>query len=425
MPLETLWLATGDIPQITFRRDLEFMQMHPIVGMALEYYKSGILGAEFWGGRDQNDPDNKDGKTISPDSKVAAFVLAHAQRYWDRAVPLLQEGGYSYGWSGGEHIYKESNGMMTWSHVKDFHPDDAFILTLNNSPIGIRVKNIRNHEPVSLWFASGSIPAKASWYPHRPRFNQFYGRSQLIAAWRPWRRLGWRDGVEQVIDAAIYRAGFCGPQMRFPPEDSQTSKQGVPATQNDSEGNPRRQARDVARQFAEWAKAGASFALPSTKFPDSQGGGYKWELVWPDHVMDVMPLVNAAKYIEDQIFYGVGVPPELVRAGGTGSGYSGRSIPRESFLAAQQKIADEMLQKFVEQVLRPLVLWNFGDIPFEISCRSLLETMADAKQDQLQQPGGIRREEVPTQRPMPFSVDEPERSNRIAEIIRKVQARSA
>ena len=141
--------------------------------------------------------------------------------------------------------------------------------------------------------------------------------------------------------------------------------------------------------------------------------------------MDVMPLVNAAKYIEDQIFYGVGVPPELVRAGGTGSGYSGRSIPRESFLAAQQKIADEMLQKFVEQVLRPLVLWNFGDIPFEISCRSLLETMADAKQDQLQQPGGIRREEVPTQRPMPFSVDEPERSNRIAEIIRKVQARSA
>ncbi len=38
-----------------------------------------------------------------------------------------------------------------------------------------------------------------------------------------------------------------------------------------------------------------------------------------------------------------------------------------------------MLQIFVEQVLRPLVLWNFGDMPFEVSCKSLLKTQAGDK----------------------------------------------
>lgn len=386
MPLEALWLAGGDMPQITLRRDLEFMQMHPIVMIALEYYKSGISGAEFWGGPDRRDPMNSMGKPISPDARVAEFVLAHCERFWQRGVPLIQEGGYPYGWAAGEHIYKEVNGMMVWSHMKDFHPNDAYILTLKYQGIGIRIKNIREKQPVDLWFASDSIPAKAAWYPHRPRFNQFYGRSQLIGAWRPWRRLGWRDAVEQVIDAAIYRAGYKGPVVRHPMEDMQTAHVGIPGTQADGAGQPRRSARDVARQLVEWAKAGAGFTLSSAQYPASQGGGNKWDIEWPEHVMDVRPLIEAAGYLEDQIMLGIGVPPELVKAGGTGSGYSGRSVPREAFLDQQQRIADAMLQGFVEQVIKPLVLWNFGAIPFEVSCKPLLSSQAENKQGAVQEP---------------------------------------
>lgn len=378
MPLEALWLS-GDMPQITLRRDLEFMQMHPIVSSALDYYKSGISGAEFWGGPDHANPMNEMGRPISPNPRVSQFILTHVERFWQRGVPLLQEGAYPHGWAAGEHIYRELDGMMVWSHLKDFHPNDAHILTEQYQPIGVRIKNIREKQPVDLWFASGAIPAKAAWYPHRPRFNQFYGRSQLIGAWRPWRRLGWRDAVEQVIDAAIYRAGYKGPVVKHPNEDMQTAKTGVPATLTDGSGGRRRSAQDVARQLVEWAKAGAGFTLSSAKYPQAMGGGDKWAIEWPEHVMDVRPLIEAARYLEDQIMLGIGVPPELVKAGGTGSGYSGRSIPREAFLDQQQRIADAMLQIFVEQVIRPLVLWNFGDVPFEISCKSLLKTQADDK----------------------------------------------
>lgn len=457
IPLESLWSSGSDFPMVTLRRDLEFMQMHPIVQTALQYYCSGTAGAEFWGGPDEANPDNEQGKPICVDTKVSQFVLAHAERFWQRGLPTIQDAGYPYGWAPGEHMYKEVSGMLVWSHLKGFHPNDGFILTERYQPIGIRVKNVRGKEPVDLWMASDAIPAKACWYAHRARFNSFYGRSQLLAAWRPWRRLGWRDAVEQVIDAAIYRAGYKGPVVRHPPEDTQTAQPGAAATRVDGQGGSRRNARDVARQIVEWAKAGAGFTLSSAKYSTAQGGGNKWDIEWPDHVMDVRPLIEAARYLEDQVMLGVGVPPELVRAGGTGSGYSGRSIPREAFLDGQQRIADALLQMYVEQVIRPLVLWNFGDHQFNIQCKSLLKSQSDDKQgagaagqgpvdqkrsqaakdawqlrniNQPQQPevpGAAPPQAAPAAMPQPpvvMSVDQP-LSDKVLEVVRRVMRRRA
>lgn len=379
IPLETLWAGGGDIPLITFRRDLEFMQMHPVVSAGLEYYCSGIAGAQFWGGKDEGNPENFQGKPISADPKVAAFVLAHCKAFWRRGLSHLQSGGYVYGWGVGEHIYDEASGMLVWSHLKDVHPYDGSILTLNYQPVGVRIKNLRGRQPVDLWFAAKSVPAKAFWYAHRPRFGQFHGRSQFLGSWRPWRRLGWRDAVEQVIDAAIYRAGYHGPIVGHPPEDMQTERSGIPGTKLDGQGGSRRRASDVARQMVEWAKAGAGFTKSTAKYPTAQGGGDKWTIEFPEHVMDVRPLIEAAHYLEDQILLGMGIPPELIRAGGVGSGYAGRSIPREAFLDGQQKIANAILEMFVDQVIRPLVLWNFGDVPFHVECKSLLETQSGDK----------------------------------------------
>lgn len=376
MPLETLWLSGTDMPQITLRRDIEFMQMHPIVLVALEYYKSGISGVEFWGGPNLQKPDDVLGEPVSANPAVTQFVLTHAQKLWHECVPQLQDSGYPYGWAPGEHVYKQVDGKLVWSHVKDFHPQDAYILMSDFEPIGIRIYGVRRNQgkATDLWFASGAIPAKACWYSHRARFGHLYGRSQLIGAWRPWRRLGWREGVEQVIDAAIYRGGYAGPVVKHPPEQMQTARTGVPATQDN-----RRDARDVARQMVEYAKAGAGFTMSSAQYTAQQGGGAKWSIEWPTQVMDVMPLVKAANYMEDQIFYGVGVPPELIRASGTGSGYSGRNIPREAFLCQQQHIADAFLKMLVDQVIRPLVLLNFGDIAFNVACKSLLQTQVKDK----------------------------------------------
>ena len=173
--------------------------------------------------------------------------------------------------------------------------------------------------------------------------------------------------------------------MRYPEEAVQTAQPNIPGTALDSQGRPRRFARDIARQIGEQLKAGATVGLPSAKYPTEQGGDYKWGMEFPDHTINVDGLINYAKWLQDQISYGIGVPPELLQAGETGSGYSGRQIPLESFLAAQQKIADAILRLFVAQVLAPLVRWNFGPVKWDVKVKSLLETKNKQKQVQQDQ----------------------------------------
>ncbi len=389
-PTLPLWMLTPDIalPQLYLLRDVELMMIHPMVRTYLNYYKGGISGAEFWGGES---PDgNPSGKPISDMPEVAAFVKSQVERFWDRGVPKIQ-GGYEYGWIGCEALYKEVGNLMAWDDLDQFSPRDVFLLTQDYRPVGVRVKNVRGKSAVDLWMASDAVPAKGLWYAHEPRYNRNYGQSQLIGAWRPWRRLASKDGAETVVDTGVYRFAYSGPIVRYPEEDSQASA-GAPATSLDSQGRPRRFARDVARQIAEWVKAGAGVGLPSSKYPQDMGGGDKWDYSFPDNTLNVDGLINYVRHLWEQIAYGIGVPPELMAASETGSGYSGRAIPMEAFLAGQQRIADALLNLFVDQVLRPLVHWNWGpQARFEVKVKNLLQTKRLAQAGQAPGSGGMNQ----------------------------------
>jgi hypothetical protein len=378
-------LENGWMPQIYVLRDIELMITHPIVAAAMGYFKCGVAGAEFWGGPS---PDkNPEGVPICPSNpEIGAWVKSLCERFWDRGMPLMQ-GGYDYGWIGLECLYEEEAGRLTWAGCDQFCPRDVYLLTQNRRPVGIRVKNVLdgNRGEVDLWLASKDVPAKGLWYAHAPRYGKYYGRSQCIPAWRPWRRLAWIDGAETVIDTGVYRFAFSGPHIGYPEEDMAVPAPGVPGTTLDSQGLPRRFARDWARQMAEQAKAGAGFGYPTTQYPPEMGGGPKWIIDWPDHAFDVDPLINYAKYLHDSICYGCGVPPELIQALQGGSGYSGRSVTVEAFLYMQQQIADAMLHVFVKNVVAPLVRFNWGDVAFNVQVKNLLESKMATKQQQ--QPG--------------------------------------
>ncbi len=383
LPLWALY-STEATPQLYLLRDIEIMMIHPMVHSVLDYYKGGVAMVEF--------------DVSSPEQEVMDFCHAQLKHYWDVGVPAVQ-GGYEYGWIGLENQYrKDEAGNLAWDHAVQFSPRDVFLLTQDFRPVGVRVKSVQKKGQVDLWMSSEDVPAKALWYAHRPRYNAWYGQSQLLAAWRPWRRLAWKDAAETVIDTGVYRFAYCGPEVHYPEEDFQASSPGPPGTTLDSQGYPRRFARDVARQMCEWAKTGAGIGLPSTPYPATMGGGPKWQIKWPEHVLQVDPLIGYAKYLHDQICYGIGVPPELLQSSETGSGYSGRAIPLEAFIVGQQKIADALLHMFVEQVLKPLVRWNFGKVPFVASVKPLLETKLKARNmggEPANQPGEGTQQQPP------------------------------
>lgn len=377
------------VPQLYLLRDVELMNIHPVCRSALEFFKGGISSVEF------------DIRCDQPEA--TAFIMDHCQRYWDIGVPKLQ-GGYEYGWIGCESLYSEREGPLEWTGFKQFSPRDVFLLTQDRTPIGVRVKSIVEREKdraspdghagsVDLWLASSQVPAKGIWYAHNPRYSLYYGQSQYLGAWRPWRRLAWKDGAETNLDGGFYRFFYAGIYVKYPDEDMQVATEGIPATRADSQGNPRRPARDVARQIAEQWKSGAVAGVPSSQYHHDQGGGPKWSIEQLQTSVNIEQGVAYIKHLWDQIRYGIGVPPELMEAAETGSGYTGRAIPLEAFLGQQQRIADAMLALFVNQILRPLVLWNFGPVKWDVKVKPLLETKSKVKQGQANQgaapqPGG-------------------------------------
>ena len=112
---------------------------------------------------------------------------------------------------------------MKWDYLVNFAPQDTFILTKDYVPVGVRVRNILEVGDVDLPMASEEIPAKALWYAHEARYNQHYGRSALRGAWRPWRRLAWKDGAESVVDGGVYRFAYCGPVVGYPDDTMQSA----------------------------------------------------------------------------------------------------------------------------------------------------------------------------------------------------------
>src|ERR1700686_4482853 len=85
LPLDTLWGPDG-LPLFQIRRDIEYMMTHPQVTASLNYYKSGIAGAEFWGGPNPLDSDDEKGVPVCESKEVSAWIIQQCAHFWDIGV---------------------------------------------------------------------------------------------------------------------------------------------------------------------------------------------------------------------------------------------------------------------------------------------------------------------------------------------------
>lgn len=339
--------------------DVELMLLHPCVVAPYLYYKSAIASVKF--------------RIKASSSAVGEFALAELQKFWTRCLGAVQD-SYDYGWIGGELSYEYQKGLLGLYNLETFHPLDCWALTVEDNYVGVSVQNIvGSGGKQSLW-GPGEYPAKGFWFAHNRRWDRYYGRSQLYGAWRPWRRLGYRDGAEEVIDGGVYRFAYRGPIMYYPARAFARA---------DGTGVDHDAAQSKAREFVENAKAGASVALPNLR---DENGNREWEIDWPDHAINVSSLVEYAKYLEAQVSLGIGVPMELLQASDTGSGWSGRKVPMIGFYQTHKRNAQAKVTAWKGQVGNPLVAWNFGpEAWFEVGVELALP---GGLSEEGQQPGG-------------------------------------
>lgn len=371
LPIRSTWMGNGTEPPPYHMvlRDVAVMQSHPVVLMFLSYYCSGIWPARF------------NVKASSPE--VEEFVQSQLKRWWQRALADVQWSSYSWGWVGGEICYKNERGRLVFDQLITFAPPDAHILTDCNKYVGIRVRSQRDmgtipeHErmTVNLFGPEKGRPSKSWWSIHNRRYGGWHGWTQLYGAWKPWRELALPDGGEDLTNAGMYRYAFQGPEIGYP-KGSERATRHPP-------GDERIDYRDIAKEMGEGLKAGASIAMPTEVYPDTNVP--KWHVKWPDKVLNPDGLINYNEYLSKKIAFGIGVPFELLQAPERGGE---RTIPKEAFFLGQQHNAESQVHAVRIHWLDGLVEWNFGEAAwYEVEVLSLLESQMVQSQGFAAMPG--------------------------------------
>lgn len=316
-------------------------------------------------------------------ARVANWAVAEWTKFKEMWLIKIMENGFSYGWMGGEPVYGVEQGKQTVIDFLDFHPRDTQPLVKDGNVVGIQVKNTAAGS-VNLPGSALGFPAKGFWYPHQARFGQHYGRSQIEPAWKPWRRLTGRDGVEETNDLAIYKAGTGITMVGYPAEDV-TSKNQPQAQGTRVSGQQR------AMDLGEHLKAGGVAIIPTTQY---ERGGDKWYLKFEQPQTNLNELIEADKQLYVKISKAIGFPPELLEAAETGSGFSGRQIPLQAFMQYLQPLAQAVFFAWWKQIGQPLMWWNYGEKAWaNPKVDSLLATYRAASAGP--QPGGAQAGAMP------------------------------
>lgn len=118
-------------------------------------------------------------------------------------------------------------------------------------------------------------------------------------------------------------------------------------------------------------ETGSSIALPHKPGAEDRD----WEYEDPKGNTPPEGLLEYGDVLRDELWEGIGVPPEVAKSEGTGS-FAGRRIPQQAFYSYIQEIANDICWDFVEQIVKKLVkLRNGTNVPFKVLPISIMETL--------------------------------------------------
>jgi hypothetical protein len=145
--------------------------------------------------------------------------------------------------------------------------------------------------------------------------------------------------------------------------------------------------RDMAREIVESRHSGGALTLPLIY--DSLGNKLL-DYTPPQGVPGYTQIFRWKADLDLEIWKALEVPPEIIQAQTSGSGFSGRWIPFAVALSAVHQELAELLRCIDRDILRPIARLNFGPrARYEIRPRSLVETYAAmfANREQFRTPG--------------------------------------
>jgi 2'-5' RNA ligase len=307
-----------------------------------------------------------DVKATNPE--VKAFVLNTAKKFWRRSMPLLAFNGLAWGYAPGIHEVDQSEtGEYRFERTRWVSPPDATALKWKAGErrgelAGFRlVAGVDDVDDVDDGL--DVLAPFAAWYGGLERLKQFYDWPRLRAAYEPWLEKNTRGGALNSRRLYFHTHAFRGQVIYHPP--------GYVNPNDPSSGEN----RDYALYLADTLRNGSSLVFPDIRTPGENRDEPAWRIEPIEG--NAQAAINILEYtdnIDKEILIGIGIPPEVVEASETGSGFSGRQIPFLS-LMTQADLLTGPLVGCVEPVIREMVNHNYDGAEFTLDTVPLAETV--------------------------------------------------
>lgn len=308
--------------------------------------------------------------------EVKGFVENTFKKFWRRAMPLLAFNYFAHGYAPGVHQFDaDRDGRERYAGCQWVHPPDARATVYAEGDDLGRLCGFRLSGGVGGGTALGGdddlIPHPwAAWMGGLQRAGNHYDMPRLASAFTPWLEKNTRCGGLHTRRLYFRTQAFRG-QVIYHPDGHL-----VPGKEESGLN------RDYALMIADTLENGTVVVVPDIR----TAGDGRNEPAWRVEPIEgnASAALNVLEYVDGldkEILIGLGIPPELVEAAETGSGFSGRQIPLLAFMT-QMDLLTGPLVGCIEPAIRELVNRNYDGAEFTLDTQPLADTVKEMNSPQ-------------------------------------------
>ena len=301
---------------------------------------------------------------------MVRFVQAQWNRIWGTAGHQLLRAKL-FGFQPFEVVYRladrgEFAGLVEFQQLLDRPAGSVRLLVSGEEPVGFVLKQssgMASKTNGSPRHETQVLAPRALVATFDAECGNPYGCALLARAYPAWYEKWMEGGVKQTMRLRMIKDAYIGDIFWYPPDRKVQTVDGKEVAW-----------RDIARDIVESRMSGGALTLPLLRDKD----GHKLiDYTPPQGVTGITSIFMWKKDVDLEIWKALEVPPEIIQASTSGSGFSGRWIPFVVALSACHMELAELIRCVDRDILRPLTRLNFAAEPrYDIRPKSLVDIYA-------------------------------------------------
>ncbi len=378
-------MRIDELPAFTLKT-ADLMRYDPQVRIGLGARNGLLMAAEVEvvgqgsGVRDQESA----GRVVGGgEERVVHWVQHQWDALWHSAAHQLLRAKL-YGFLPFEVVYRrarggEFDGLIEVERLIDYHPRDTRLLMAGDRVVGFSYEGSEVRDQRSEVRRDNDRGTEGQRDGEKGVVNLFapqalvctfdaecgnpYGCALLARAYPAWFEKWMEGGAKRTLRLRMIKDAYIGDIFWYPTDRRFELADGREVSY-----------RDLAKEIVESRHSGGAVVLPLIR--DSMG----------NKLLDYSPPQGVAGYtqifkwkqdLDLEILKALEVPPEVIQAQTSGSGFSGRWIPFAVALSAVHMELAELIRCVDRDILRPIAELNFGrGVQYQIQPRSLVEIYA-------------------------------------------------